>query len=144
MGTLSKAIKYAAAGRALKHTKRTKRPTKKTIFIFLAVVGGIILILTVSFIALTIWLVDTVTSDPVTQTSNSITETAQSAIQGVNLDEYVQNGQVNVTALEDQLRLLSPEQLLIAAEPVRSRINQWVEQGLLIQSDAERLQQLLP
>lgn len=144
MGALSKSIKYAAAGKALKHAKNIKKPTKKTIFIILAVVGASILFITIGFIALIIWLVNTVTSDPVTQTTNSITETAQNAIQGVNLDEYVQDGQVNVTALEQQIRSLSPEQLLVAAEPVRSQINDWVEQGLLIQSEAERLQQLLP
>jgi len=145
LGKLSKAIGYTVGGKALRHAKNMKLPSKKTFFIIAGVLSAIALLLLAGFIALVIFLIGLITPDAVNQTTRTVQEVSRGAVEATNPRQYIQsNGQIDVPAVEEQIRSLPPAQLSLWAGSFKSQINQLLEQGQIVQSQAEQLLKLLP
>lgn len=116
------------------------------------VIVGLIVALGFLFIALIIffiiWLAGVIqSSDTTTQVIDTakqqVTETQVPDLNTNPLD-YIQNGEVNTTKLQQYVESLSPDQLLVFVPEFRQEMNQLLESGKLLQEQANALLQLLP
>jgi hypothetical protein len=145
LGKYSKVLKYAAASKALKHSGKVKMPAKKTILIIVGVISFIGLLILAGFIALVIWLIGLINPNTVTETANNVQSVAQEVLPQVNPQAFIEpNGQVDTQALEEQISALPPAQVALWVEAFRTQINQLLEQGQILQSQAELLLNVLP
>lgn len=138
-------VKYAAAGKAVKHASKFKMPSKKTILIIVGVISLIGMLILAGFIALIIWLVSLINPDTVTETANNVQSVTQEVLPQINPQAFIEsNGQVDTQALEEQISSLPPAQVTLWAEAFRAQINQLLEQGQIVQAQAEQLLSVLP
>lgn len=145
MGSISKLIKYAVAGKAIGHAKKLKMPSKKTILIIVGIVSATGLLLLAGFIALVIWLVGLVNPSTVNEAVNTVQTTTQEVLPQINPQAFIEsNGQVDTQALQEQISSLPPAQITIWVESFRAQVNLLLEQGQIVQSQAEQLLGLLP
>jgi predicted PurR-regulated permease PerM len=119
-------------------------PSKRTIFVIFAVVGTICMLLLAGLIALIIWLIGVINGPSINDTVNTVQQISTDVLQGFNLNEYIQNGSVNIDTFQQQLNTIPQEQLPQWSEQVRSQTRQLVDSGQLIQSEADKILNLLP
>lgn len=143
--------KATYAKHAMKHAHKLPRPAKKTIIWVVAIIGVIGLVLVGLIIALIVWLVSVITSsDTATQVidtaQQTTTQVVQDNLQGVQTDPlaYIENGQVNTTALEEQVKALSPDQLILFTQQFTDQVNQLLESGQIVQEQANQFLQIIP
>lgn len=129
---------------ALKNRHKLRIPRKRTIVIILAILAGIGLLLLAGFIALIIWLVGLINPPEVQQAVDTVQQVGNNLLQGFNLNDYIQNGTVNTDTLQQQINTIPQDQLPQWSEQVRSQTNQLVDSGQLIQSEADKILNLLP
>lgn len=141
--------KYAK--RALKHAHKLPRPTKKSFLIAGAVLVALGLLLLGLVIAFIVWLVGVISSS---DTTNQVIDSAQQAtnqvvedqLQGVDTNplNYIVDGTVDTSQLEQTIQSLSPQQLVLFTQQFTTQVNQLLESGQIVQEQATQLLQLLP
>lgn len=145
LGSFSKMFKYAAAGKAVKHVGKLKMPSKKAILIVVGIISLIGLLVLAGIIALIIWLVSLINPDTVSETASNVQNVTQEVLPQINPQAFIEsNGQVDVQALQEQISSLPPAQVALWAEAFRTQVNQLLEQGQIVQEQAEQLLNVLP
>jgi len=141
--------KYAAA--ALKHAHKLPKPTKKGLGIAIAIVIGLGLLLLGLFIALVIWLVNVIgssdtTSQVIDSAQQATNQVVENQLQGVDTNplNYIVDGTVDTSQLEQTIQSLSPQQLVLFTQQFTTEVNQLLESGQIVQEQATQLLNLLP
>lgn len=141
--------KYAK--HALKHAHKLPRPAKKTIIWVAVGIALFGLLLLGLLIALIVWLASVISSsDTTTQVIDSTEQATSQVVQdnlvGIETDplSYIQNGQVNTVALEEQVKSLSPDQIILFTQQFTAQVNELLETGQIVQEQANQLLGIVP
>lgn len=134
-----------------KHASKLPKPSKKAIIWVAAIAGVVGLLIIGLLIAGGIWLFSLISSsDTASQVTDmakqSATQVVEGQLEGVQTDPlaFIQNGQVDTAALQEQVQALSPQQLILFTQQFTSQVNQLLESGQLAQEQANQLLQLIP
>lgn len=134
-----------------KHASKIPRPSKKA-FIWIAVAVTVFGLLMIGLIvAFVIWIVSVISSsDTTTQVTDmareATTQVVEGQLEGVQTDPlaYIQEGQIDTTALQEQVQALSPQQLVLFTQQFTDQVNKLRESGQLAQEQAAQLLQVIP
>lgn len=120
-------------------------PGKKVILAVVGVIAFFGLLFIIGIIALIIWIAGLINPTTVTETASSVQQTAQQVTGITNPEEFILGGgQVDTQALEQQIKSLPPEQAQLWAESFNTQIDELLQQGKIVESQANELRSLLP
>lgn len=141
----SKHLKHIAIAKHATKAGKLRMPGKKVILAIVGVIAFFGLFFIIGIIALIIWIAGLINPDTVTETVNSVQQTAQQVTGITSPEEFILGGgQVDTQALEQQIKSLPPEQAQLWAESFNTQIDELLQQGKIIESQANELRSLLP